>query len=133
MLTSMSPSKSAAAQESNAEKDLAVSMYPVINISQQCFGGEERKKKKRETNTKESREMSTVSDTHEAIISISSAQHSDVLQQPVWHFKEVPNRKVPEQDDKQDLRAENSKAKGLFGFAGRKARQEGWQPFSNTK
>lgn len=34
MLTSMSPSKSAAAQESNAEKDLAVSMYPVINISQ---------------------------------------------------------------------------------------------------
>lgn len=77
--------------------------------------------------------MSTVSETHEAILSISSAQHSDMVQQPAWHFIEAPNRKVPEQNDNQDLRAENSKEKGLFSFAGRKARQERWQPFSNTE
>lgn len=69
--------------------------------------------------------MSTVSETHEAIISISSAQHSDVLQQPVWHFKEVPNRKAPEQNDKQDLRAENSKEKRLFGQGGKEDRKGG--------
>lgn len=70
----MSLSQSAAARESDAEKELDVSIYPMINVSQQCHGGEERKKKqKKETNTRETPEMSTVSETHEAIPSISSA------------------------------------------------------------
>lgn len=43
----MSLSQSAAARESDAEKELDVSIYPMTNVSQQCHGGEERKKNRK--------------------------------------------------------------------------------------
>lgn len=42
----MKLSKLAAVQKSNAEKDLDVSVYLLINIFQQCHDGEGRKKKR---------------------------------------------------------------------------------------
>ena len=79
-------SKSAAVQKSNAKKDLDISVNLMINVVQQCHDG--KKKRKKRSTTERSTERSTVSELHKASISICTAQHSDEVLNPVWHFRE---------------------------------------------